>query len=699
MAVVRNPLGRFWRKLLVLKHWEQHLTTRLLVYFLVLSLVSVAITGGVTFHRAQASLQRSAFDQLSVAATLKENEINRWFEDQQRIFLSMAHPSIVQSQSRVLLDTEASQSDRTTAHALLTKYLTSINVEQGNFSEISILDRSDHVIVSTDQAREGKYEPSADLTYFEEVKPGEPTTPIFYTAAASGQLIVTFATPLRKTNGDRIGVITTHLNLDRLSQIVKAQSSLGQAVDSYLVGSLGATNRLVSTTLSNLPVGQAVSSVGINTAMRGVSGSGVYQNYAQIPVMGVYQSLSMLGLSLLVEQRQDLANQPAKQLAQQITLLGLVSAGMLSLGLYWLARRITDPILKIAYTATQVAAGDLDQQAPVLTEDEVGLLARNFNGMVDQLKLSRDKAALYSRGLEQKAQELETALQELGATQAQLVQSEKMSSLGQLVAGVAHEINNPVSFIAGNLTYIKTYTHNLIHLVQLYQQHCVQPDAVIQATAEEIELNFLLDDLPKLLSSMEVGTDRIRDIVLSLRNFSRMDEADQKVVNIHEGIDSTLLILQHRLKAKHGCSAVEVFKHYGQLPLVECYAGQLNQVFMNILSNALDAIEERNSPRSTRKPQQPGQIHIYTEQSNGNQVRIRITDNGLGMTERVRLRLFDPFFTTKSVGKGTGLGLSISYQIVTKRHSGSLQCVSVPGQGAEFIIEIPIQQAKPLIED
>ncbi len=688
MAVVRKSL----KKLLLIRQWEQHLTTRLSGYFLLLSLVSVGITGVVTFNRAQVSLQKSAFDQLSVAATLKENEINRWFEDQQRIFLSVAHLPIVQSQSRVLLDTQASQRDRATAHALLAKYLTSIDADRGSFTEVSILDRSDHVIASTRQAREGQYESSADLTYFEEVKPGEPTTPIFYTASASGKLIVTFATPLRGTNGDRIGVIATHLNLDRLSQIVKAQISLGQAVDSYLVGSVGATNTLVSTTLSNMPVGQAVSSVGIDTAMQGVNGNGLYQNYAQIPVMGVYQSLSALGLSLLVEQTQDLANRPAEQLAQQITLLGLVSAGVLSLGLYGLARQIAHPILKIAHTATQVAAGDLDQKAPVLTEDEVGLLARNFNDMVEQLKLSRDKAALYSCSLEQKAQELQTALQKLGSTQAQLVQSEKMSSLGQLVAGVAHEINNPVTFISGNLTYAKAYTQDLIRLLQLYQQHYSQPDAAIQTEAEAIDLDFLLDDLPKLLSSMKVGTDRIREIVLSLRNFSRMDEAEMKVVDIHEGINSTLMILQHRLKAQHDCPAIEVFKHYGNLPRIECYAGQLNQVFMNILSNALDAIEERDHPRSRQKIQQPGQIHIYTEQKDSNQARIRITDNGLGMTERVRRLLFDPFFTTKSVGKGTGLGLSISYQIVTEKHGGSLQCVSVPGQGAEFIIEIPVQQ-------
>ena len=689
MEIVRT----FSIKSIVVKQWQQHLTTRLSGYFLLLSLVSVGITGVVTFDRAQASLQKSAFDQLRVAATLKENEISRWFEDQQRIFLSISHLPIVQSQSRVLLDAKTSQDDRATAHALLAKYLTSIESDRGSFTEVSILDSSDRVVASTNQAHEGEYESSADLTYFEEVKPGQPTTPLFYTSAVSTKLIVTFATPLRGATGERIGMMATHLNLDRLSQIVKAQTSLGQAVDSYLVGSVGATNTLVSETLSDALVGQPVSSMGITTAMRGSNGSGLYQNYAQIPVIGVYQNLSNLGLSLLVEQRQAVANIPAEQLAQQITLLGLISAGVLSLGLYGLARRIAHPILKIAHTATQVAAGDLTQKAPVLTEDEVGLLARNFNHMVEQLKLSRDRSELYSRSLEQKAQELQTALEELSSTQAQLVQSEKMSSLGQLVAGVAHEINNPVNFIYGNINHAGDYTQDLIELLHLYRQHCSPPVAEIQAKTEAIDLDFLLEDLPKLLSSMKVGADRIREIVLSLRNFSRMDEAEKKVVDLHEGIDSTLMILQNRLKAKPGCLTIEVIKHYGDLPWVECYAGQLNQVFMNILSNALDALEERDQARSLLETKQPGQINIYTEQKASNQVQIRIVDTGLGITEAVSRRLFDPFFTTKAVGKGTGLGLSISYQIVTKLHGGSLQCFSSPGQGAEFVIRIPLEQS------
>lgn len=297
--------------------------------------------------------------------------------------------------------------------------------------------------------------------------------------------------------------------------------------------------------------------------------------------------------------------------------------------------------------------------------------------------------------LREKAQQVEQALRNLQTTQTQLVQTEKMSSLGQLVAGVAHEINNPVNFIYGNLQYTGEYIQSLLHLIELYQQHYPTPTREIQAEAEAIDLDFLKEDLPKLLSSMKVGADRIKKIVLALRNFSRMDEAEVKPVDIHEGIDSTLMILQNRLKEMPKHPGITVIKEYGDLPLVECYAGQLNQVFMNILSNAVDALEEGGSYEkvSTKEELHPlATIWICTEAIDGNFVRVRIADNGVGMSELVQSRLFDPFFTTKPIGKGTGLGMSISYQIVTEKHGGSLQCNSTLGQGAEFLIEIPIRR-------
>lgn len=294
------------------------------------------------------------------------------------------------------------------------------------------------------------------------------------------------------------------------------------------------------------------------------------------------------------------------------------------------------------------------------------------------------------QALQQRTQELEQALKELQHTQAQLIQNEKMSSLGQLVAGVAHEINNPVNFINGNLTHADEYTQSLLHLLDVYQEYYPNPPAEIEDQIEAIDLDYLKIDMPKLFSSMKMGADRIRQIVSSLRTFSRMDEAEFKTVDIHEGIDSTLLILQHRLKAKHDRPEIEIIKEYGEIPPIECYAGQLNQVFMNILSNAIDALDERNNRQIAQNmPLLPNKISIRTEIFAPGLLKISISDNGLGMTEEVRKRLFDPFFTTKALGKGTGLGLSISYQVVTEKHGGSLQCISSPGQGAEFIIILP----------
>ncbi|MDX2241685.1 MAG: PAS domain S-box protein [Leptolyngbyaceae cyanobacterium bins.302] len=306
--------------------------------------------------------------------------------------------------------------------------------------------------------------------------------------------------------------------------------------------------------------------------------------------------------------------------------------------------------------------------------------------------------------LRQQTHELEQTLHELQRTQTQLIQSEKMSSLGQMVAGVAHEINNPVNFIHGNLRHAEQYTHDLLELLHLYRQDCAKPPNYIVKREEEIDLEFLMDDLPKLLNSMQVGTDRIREIVKSLRTFSRLDEAEFKTVDIHDGIESTLLILQNRLKPKSNAPGIQVVKHYGELPPVECYAGQLNQVFMNILSNAIDALEESlvtghlsfgtgNLPETNDQGQRTSPtIRIQTTVVDRQWVRIAIADNGPGIPERIQQRLFDPFFTTKQVGKGTGLGMSISYQIVTERHQGSLTCASVPGEGAKFVIQIPVRQ-------
>ncbi|MFB8794379.1 MAG: ATP-binding protein [Microcoleus sp.] len=287
-----------------------------------------------------------------------------------------------------------------------------------------------------------------------------------------------------------------------------------------------------------------------------------------------------------------------------------------------------------------------------------------------------------------KASELDRTLGELKETQAQLLHSEKMSSLGELMASIVHEINNPVSFIYGNLSHVEVYTQDLLHLLRLYQEKYPNPCREIKDQIEEMELDFLVEDLPKVMSSMQMGSDRIREIVKSMQNFSRTDNSNMTLCDLHDSIDSTVLILRNRLNAQKTRRDIQVVKDYGNLPTVECYAGQLNQVFMNLISNAIDALEEaaENQPDASLK------ISIRTEVAEFDRVRVRIADTGSGINAQVKERMFEQFFTTKKIGKGTGLGLSIVYKILVENHRGMLRCESEPGTGTEFIIELPVQQ-------
>lgn len=281
-----------------------------------------------------------------------------------------------------------------------------------------------------------------------------------------------------------------------------------------------------------------------------------------------------------------------------------------------------------------------------------------------------------------RTQDLSQALQTLKQSQVQLVQSEKMSTLGQMVAGVAHEVNNPVNFIFSNIQPARDYVFDLAKALRLYQQHCGYPTTELQEMAEDID--FALEDLPNLLNSMQVGAERIKALSVSLRNFSRVDSV-KVAAQLHEGLESSLLILQHRLKGSASHPEILVVKNYGDLPPILCYPGQLNQVFMNLLANAIDALEEAGQISSEQIPT----IAITTAALEDQRVEVRISDNGIGMTAELQQRLFEPMFTTKPVGKGTGLGLSISHQIVVERHQGTLYCQSAPGKGTEFVIQLP----------
>ncbi len=384
------------------------------------------------------------------------------------------------------------------------------------------------------------------------------------------------------------------------------------------------------------------------------------------------------------EEQADSALEAAENIRIQISIASLFSSIALAtaLGIY-ISQTISKPLSNVTQIAQRVTTeSNFDLQVPVTTKDEIGVLATAFNQMVSWVKKYTDQLQQAHQNLEQKVadrtQQLNQTLSKLQQTQAKVIQSEKMSALGQMVAGIAHEINNPINFIHGNITHASEYSQDLIELIELYQFYFPKAPEPIQEKMEDIEWDFLSQDLPKLLNSMMIGSERIHEIVKSLRNFARIDESGSKEVDIHEGIENTLMILNHRLKEKSDRLEIKITKNYGKIPLLECYPGQLNQVWMNLIANAIDALEESPSP----------EIKISTEFEN-DWVLVCIADNGTGISQETQNRLFDPFFTTKPVGKGTGLGLSISYQIIVDKHGGKISCQSIFGQGTEFIIQLP----------
>ncbi|MBP0016457.1 MAG: GAF domain-containing protein [Cyanobacteria bacterium SBLK] len=345
----------------------------------------------------------------------------------------------------------------------------------------------------------------------------------------------------------------------------------------------------------------------------------------------------------------------------------------------------------------------IDRKPRELTSEQLNALQALSRQAIGQMELRRNirslKAEIAQRkkveqSLERSARELQQAMTNLKNTQVQLIQSAKMSSLGQLVAGIAHEINNPVSFIHGNLAHVDRHTRDLLDILE----NCQANPSELKAQIDEEEMEFLAADLPQVVNSMRSGTERIRKIVKSLRNFSRLDESELKSVDLHEGIDNTLIILNSRLERRENLAEIQIIKEYGKLPLVECYAGQINQVFINILNNAIDALEEK------RKPSLDGEgsldraniptIRIRTKFVENQKITLHFEDNGSGIPEDIQEHIFDPFFTTKPVGRGTGLGLSISYQIVVEKHQGQLQCRSQPDRSTTLSLTLPLAFAR-----
>lgn len=426
----------------------------------------------------------------------------------------------------------------------------------------------------------------------------------------------------------------------------------------------------------------AIAAPVVETALRpGTSGTTVLHGYAPIiDSLGRQEGVLAIELNaseILASERQ----------ARNLALFAFMVVLPLALGGgHWLTRRLTAPINRLVAGVERVTAGDWSQPVKVSSRDEMGLLATRFNEMRDRLQTAFEtleaKVTERTQQLSQTNEELQTALVHLQRTQSQLIQAEKMLGLGQMVAGIAHEINNPVGFIHTNLYHLETYSHDLLTLLAHYQQTYPQPDATLAEMLTDYDLEFVGEDLPKILRSMRVGTERIREIVLALRNFSRLDEAELKEVDVREGLDSTLLMVQHRLHGENGRPCIELQKNYQDIRKIECYPGQLNQVFLNLLNNAIDALQDSRTPHP--------KITV-TVTPVGDSIQVAIADNGPGMPPEIQQQVFNPFFTTKPIGHGTGLGLAVSYSIIVEQHDGEITVQSTAGQGTEFTVEIPVK--------
>ncbi|MFB2924124.1 ATP-binding protein [Aerosakkonema sp. BLCC-F2] len=528
--------------------------------------------------------------------------------------------------------------------------------------------------------------------------------------------ITWIAVPIRNWKNHVDGVLFARINLNFLS-LVMSQINVDKSGYVYvlddrfnLIAKKGSTpNTFKIENLSQRPFIQNISKLSSSEA--DIEKFLIYRGLKGEEVLGAATLVRRVQWTVVVELPTAEVYDPVRRMTFVMGgSLFLVTVVVVTLG-FAFSRSVVLPLEHLTDVASKISAGNLDIRVDITARNELGILAKTFNKMAEQLaefyryleqkvadrtlELSEANQALEREIIERKQaeKELQQALYNLKQTQAQLLQTEKMSSLGQLVAGVAHEINNPVNFIHGNLFHINEYSGTLIRLFHLYRKFYPHPNPEVKEYIETADMQYIIEDLPKLLSSMKVGTDRIRNIVLTLRNFSRLDEAEMKQVRIEEGIESTLLILQSRFKSKPLSPGIEVMKEYGYLPDIECYSGQLNQVFMNIISNAIDALQEKDKKRSPEEiKNSPSRITIRTEVIDRDWVRICIKDNGSGITDDVKAKIFDPFFTTKPVGQGTGLGLSICYQIVVDQHGGNLKCLSQPGEGTEFWIDIPVRQ-------
>ncbi|AFZ57150.1 ATP-binding protein [Anabaena sp. PCC 7938] len=691
---------------------NKKLVNKLLFWFLLIALVPLNIVTSIQYYMVKNSLTKEVDNNLVSIADSKAKFLDFYINEKQK------NAAIIAQMSNIIEATEKYQKafnengiNAREYEQIDKRYRRSITnyLDIFTYSDILLISQSGNTIFSVNNSKEiiGKnyyqenYKNSELAKVFDRAKTLMQVEISNFTYYISNNEPAAFiAAPIFKNNLI-IGVVVLQLNNQEFNKVVNDYTGLGKTGE-IIVASL-VDERIIFTAPTRHDPKAAFQryinirndkSHPLNQANQGIKGNSITIDYRGQETISAWRYLPSLNAGILVKMDVAEVFTPLKTLQNIVILLGIITLILVIVAAIAVAKSISQPVIELTEIVQEFAQGNLKKQASVLSNDEIGQLELSFNRMAAQLKASFETIQEREQELTTAKEQLEKVLaevqQEAHQLASQLIQSEKMSSLGQLVAGVAHEINNPINFIYGNLTPANEYIQDLLRLLKLYQHHYPHPVKEIEDEAEAIDINFLIKDLPKLLASMGIGAKRITEIVRSLRNFSRLDEAEMKAVNIHEGIDSTLMILENRFKAASNRPAIEVIKNYADLPLVECYTGQLNQVFMNILANAIDALEESKIKNFVGLEKL--QIQIYTELINDEQVSIRIIDNGVGIPEKLKKLLFDPFFTTKPIGKGTGLGLSISYKIITEQHQGKLQCISSPGNGTEFIITIPLYQ-------
>jgi signal transduction histidine kinase len=690
---------------------NKKLVNKLLLWFLLIALVPLIVVTSIQYYIAYNSLNKEVNNNLIYIADSKAKFLDFYINEKQRNAINLAQNSQIieatEEYQKIIkngnLDVKASQEIDKKYRQIITYYL-----DIFGYSDILLISQDGNTIFSVNNSQEvgknyyqKKYKNSEIAQVFDRAKTlmqVEISNFTYYSSDHEPTALI--AAPIFKNNLI-LGVVVLQLNNQEFHKVVNDYTGLGKSGET-IVGSL-VNDRIIFTAPTRhdrkaafkrkINIGKNLSHP-LYQANQGIKGNGISRDYRGQETIAAWRYLPSLNAGLLVKMDVAEVFTPLTTLKNLLIILGSITFLLVILAAVVVAKSISQPVIELTQVVQEFAQGNLKKQASVMSNNEIGQLEKSFNRMAAQLETSfqtiKEREQELTIAKEQLEKVLAEAQQEAHQLAAQLIQSEKMSSLGQLVAGVAHEINNPINFIYGNLTPAKEYIEDLLTLLKLYQQHYPHPVTEIRDEAEAMDINFLMADLPKLLNSMGIGAKRITEIVRSLRTFSRLDESEMKAVNIHEGIDSTLMILEHRLKATSERPAIEVVKKYSNLPLVECYAGQLNQVFMNIIANAVDALEEGKIKNFLAL--EALQIHIYTELKNDNEVVIHIRDNGVGVPEKLKKLLFDPFFTTKPIGKGTGLGLSISYKIVTEQHHGKLECLSTPGKGTEFIISIPLYQ-------